>query len=243
MKKRTDRKILAIIPARGGSKGILGKNIVQVGGKPLIAWTIEAAFKSAVCDRVMVSTDDNEIAEVALKYDAEVPWFRPQELARDDSAVIDGLVYEVKRWESEENYIPDLIMLLQATSPLRTSEDIVSAVQLHKEKSASSVVSVCEAPSHPYLTKKIDENGHLSSFLSVPLAETQMNRQNFPPAYVLNGAIYLFERETLLNKKSLYGDPTFAYIMPYHQSHDIDNHWDLNFIDMLMNSDPMSNKK
>ena len=233
------KKVLAIIPARGGSKGILGKNIVEVGGKPLIAWTIEAALQSSVFDRVMVSTDDSEIAETAKKYGAEIPWFRPSELAQDDSAVIDCLIYEVDRFKVEQDYVPDLIMLLQATSPLRTSEDIINAVQMHSEKSASSVVSVCEAPGHPYLTKKIDADGRLSDFIPIPIPEKNKNRQNFPPVYLLNGAIYLFERDVLLNKHTLYGDPAFAYIMSAHQSHDIDTHWDLSFIDILINRDPM----
>jgi N-acylneuraminate cytidylyltransferase/CMP-N,N'-diacetyllegionaminic acid synthase len=235
-----NRKILGVIPARGGSKGILGKNLIEVGGKPLIAWTIEAALRSGALDRLMVSTDDEEIADVARKCGAEVPWYRPDELARDDSAIIDGLIYEVKRLENDLNYIADLVMLLQPTSPLRTSENIIEAVELHKEKKASSVVSVCEALNHPYLIKKVDDQGRLSNFLDLPIPETSMNRQNLPPAYMLNGAIYLFERKVLLAKKSLYGNPTFAYVMPQYKSHDIDDHFDLAFINLLIGRDPMS---
>jgi len=233
------KKVLAFIPARGGSKGILGKNIVEVGGKPLIAWTIEAALKSAVCDRVIVSTDDSEIAAVAKKYGAEIPWLRPSKLAQDDSAIIDCMIYELDRLKSDQDYVPDFIMLLQATSPLRTFKDIKNAVHLQSEKSASSVLSVCEAPTHPYLMKKVDQESNLSSFMTVPMLETKLYRQNLPTVYVLNGAIYLLEVDMLLKERSLYGDRATAYIMPVHQSHDIDTHLDLSFIDMLINRDPV----
>ncbi len=226
------QKILAIIPARGGSKGLPGKNIIKLGGKPLIAWSIEAAQHSAVFDRVIVSTDDQKIAKVAKEYGAELPWLRPAKFAEDSSSIIDALVYEINKLQVEQNYIPDLIMLLQPTAPLRTSQDIIDAVELYCEKNASSVISVCEAQNHPYLVKKIDSEGKLLNFMEVSFPETQMNRQNLPPAYTLNGSIYLFRRDLFLKDKTLYGNPTYPYIMPQSRSYDIDTKEDLDFVRM-----------
>ena len=225
---------MAIIPARGGSKGIPGKNIADIAGKPLIAWTIEAALASRIIDRVVVSTDDDKIAEIARNHGAEVPWMRPPELALDTTATVDVLIYNLQRLETEQNYIPDLIMLLQPTSPLRTSDDIVNAVDVYKEKDAKTVVSVCETSDHPYLVKKLDDTGQISTFMDISSGEQNLRRQDLPPAYVLNGAIYLTGRNSLLQQKSLYEKPVFAYIMPAERSIDIDTPLDMELARVIL---------
>ena len=224
--------ILAVIPARGGSKSIPHKNVVLVAGKPLIAWTIEVALKSPSLQRVIVSTDDPEIANVAQHYGAELPFTRPIHLALDDTPSIDVVVHTIRWVEEHENYRPDFVMLLQPTSPLRTAEDIEEVIRIALEKKGDSVVSVCIAHNHPYWTKRIAKNGTLVGFL--PKAPKCTRRQGLPPAYALNGAIYLARREVLLNQRTLYTEKTYAYIMPQERSLDIDTPWDLYLADLIL---------
>lgn len=226
--------ILALIPARGGSKGVPGKNIADLGGKPLIAWTIEAALQSEYIDKVIVSTDDQEIADCAEKHGVKVPWLRSDELATDNAPVILALVDAVERLKKDEGYHPDYVLLLQANVPFRTTEDMDNVIKMAIEKSADSVVSVCAAQVHPYLSKKIDENGQISDFLDVPVPEMYRNRQNLPAAYALNGALYLVRTEILLEKHSLYGDSTLAYVMPPERSIDIDTQWDMHLARLII---------
>lgn len=233
MTTQMDKKILGIITARGGSKGVLGKNIADFGGKPMLAWTIENALSSDCIDKLVLSTDDQAIADVAEIYGLSVPWLRPSELAQDDSPAISALIHAVKK-VAEEDYHPDYIMLLQPNIPFRSSEDIKNAVKILFDKSADSVVSICKTDNHPYLCKKIDKDGQLNDFMEVPIPETQRNRQNLPPAYSLNGAVYVVKTEILLNKKSLYGDKTYAYIMPPERSIDIDTPWDMYLARLIM---------
>ena len=158
-------KVLGLITARGGSKGIPKKNIEHVGGKPLIAWTIEAALKSNVFDRVVVSTDNNEIAGVAQKWGAEVPFIRPVRLSKDDSPHVDVLIHAINWLQEKEDYLPEFLMLLQPTSPLRTSEDIDKSFELAVDRKADCVISVQEALSHPYSVMQVAEDQKLSEFL------------------------------------------------------------------------------
>ena len=223
---------VGVITARGGSKSIPKKNTAPIGGKPLIAWTIEAALRSSALSRVIVSTDDTEIAEVARQWGAEVPFLRPAELARDDSPHIPVVVHAVEWLESHEDTRPDYILLLQPTSPLRSTEDIDNAIRLALEKDADSVVSVCQALSHPYLTKRITANGHLEDF--VPKPEGYLRRQALPPAYFVNGAIYLVQRDVLIEKQTFYTERTYAYVMPPERSLDIDTPWDLYLADLIL---------
>ena len=226
-------KILAIIPARGGSKGLPGKNIADLAGKPLIVWTIDAALKSQSIDRLIVSTDDQEIAKVAEKYGAEVPWMRSAELATDDSPVIMTVIDTLKRLE-KEGYFPDYVMLLQTTSPLRTAEDIDKSANLAFEKNADTVIGVCEAKEHPYLAKKINEYGQLENFMDLPTSITQTNRQNYPPVYTINGTMYIVKTKVLLEKESFYGDNVIPYLMPQERSIDIDTPWDMQLAGIMM---------
>lgn len=210
------KKVLALIPARGGSKGIPGKNIKDLAGKPLIAYTIEAARQCAVIDCVMVSTDSREIAEVAKRYGAEVPFLRPDFLAEDTSKTIDAVYYTVDRLSEEvESY--DYLVLLQPTSPLRTSEDIERAVALSVENGCD-VVSVSEVSDSPILMRKCDKNGNLTHLLD---KNSTVRRQDMPVYYRVNGSIYVNEIKRLSAETSFNDNPV-GYIMPRERSVDID---------------------
>ena len=225
-------RVLAVIPARGGSKSVPYKNIASVGGKPLLAWTILTAQRCSILDRIIVSTDDIAIAETAQAWGAEVPFMRPLELARDDTPGIEPILHAVNWLARYENYWPDYVLVLQPTSPLRTTEDIERAIQLAMERDADSVVSVSLAHQHPYWAKRITSDGHLVDF--IPLDRHYVRRQDLPAAYVLNGAIYLARRQVLVEKQSWYTARTYAYIMPLERSLDIDTPWDLYLADLIL---------
>lgn len=224
--------VLAIISARGGSKSIPHKNIVAVAGKPLIAWTIEAALESILLDRVIVSTDDAAIAQVSRDCGAEVPFMRPADLARDNTPGIQPVIHAVQWLEENDHYRPDYVMLLQPTSPLRITEDINTAIRLAVEKGADSVVSVCQAHQHPYWMKQITEDGRLVDY-ALPEHEYTY-RQELPSVYTLNGAIYLTRSDILLEKGNFYTEKTYAYAMPPERSLDVDTEWDLQLVDLII---------
>jgi CMP-N,N'-diacetyllegionaminic acid synthase len=221
---------LAVIPARGGSKGVPRKNVTMVGGKPLIAWTVEAAREARRVGRVVVSTDDAQIADVARGYGAEVPVLRPAALARDDTPGVEPALHIVEWLDANERYRPDAIVLLQPTSPLRTANDIDAAVVLMETRRAAAVVGVTPATMHPAWMKRIDEDGVLAD---VPgLTQAERLRQHLDPLYVINGAIYLCARDVLVTRRSFYAERTIAYVMPAERSLDIDSPWDLRVADL-----------
>lgn len=222
-------EIVACIAARGGSKGIPQKNIRPLAGKPLIAWTIDAALASRRVTRVFVSTDDPHIAEVAQWLGAEAPFLRPAALARDDSPSIDTLLHLVD-WLGSRGAMPDYTVLLQPTSPFRTSVDIDAAVDLAVSRQVDAVVSVCRAQDHPYLVKTLDPQGRITSFVQ----SAHPPRQEFPPAYVLNGAVYVNRTEALLRDRVIVPEGALAYVMPEERSLDIDTPWQLQVADLLM---------
>lgn len=227
------KKILAIIPARGGSKGVPHKNIKELNGKPLIAWTIETALQTSCIERIIVSTDDKDIADVAKKYGAEVPFLRPKEIALDDTP--DMPVYEhTLSWLSDnERYIPDIIVWLRPTAPLRTSEDIEKAVEILVSSKCDWVRSVCLAEHHPYWMHKICE-GRLKSFIEGVDIKKYVRRQLLPPAYRLNGAVEVTWRETINEKKLLYDGDVSAYEMPPERSVDVDTLMDFLILESMM---------
>src|SRR3989339_1726633 len=157
------KNIIAIIPARAGSKGLPGKNIRLLLGKPLISWTIEHALSSKYIDKVIVSTDDRKIAEISRKCGAAVPFIRPAKLATDKAKGIDVILHAVRWFEKKRNKF-DLIMLLQPTSPLRTAGDIEAAIELLFEKKAGAVVSVCETEHHPLWSNILPKDGNMKNF-------------------------------------------------------------------------------
>lgn len=210
------KRVLALITARGGSKGLPRKNVLSAAGRPLIAWTIAAARESSVIDRVVLSSDDDEIMDVAKTWGCEVPFRRPTELASDGASSMDVVAHAV---EQLPGY--DYLILLQPTSPLRNAADIDAAFALMQKQNASSCVSVCEAGQSPYWMYRLQDDNRLVSLL--PPLPGVSRRQDLPPVYVLNGAIYIARIDWLLRKRSLLGEETVAYRMPEERSIDIDN--------------------
>ena len=223
--------MLAIIPARGGSKGLPGKNIKDLCGKPLIAYTIEAALKSKKITQVVLSTDDEEIAEACKKYGIEIPFLRPKELAGDDSLIVDTYIYTVDRINKEQNKNYDSVVALLPTCPLRTAKDIDEAIELYENKQADSIISFYEAPHPVQWYKTVDENGVLRSIL--PEGDRLANRQEEQKSYLPNGAIYVFSMDLLRDKK-YYSDKTYPYIMPANRSIDIDSAFDFEMAEFLL---------
>jgi len=219
--------MIAIIPARGGSKGLPGKNIKEMCDKPLIAYTIEAALKSKSIDHVILSTDDEEIAAVAKKYGAEVPFMRPAELASDTAMAVDNYIYTIGRLEKEWNTKIDSFVVLQPTSPLRIAEDIDGAVELFNARNADSVVTYVKEAHPIFWHKKIDENNKLEGTIA--------NRQELPITYYPNGAVYVFSTE-MIRQKKYYTDKSYAYIMPRERSIDIDFIDDFKYAEFLMSN-------
>lgn len=204
-------KVLALIPARGGSKGIPGKNIKPLAGKPLIAYTVEAARASGVVDRLLLSTDSEEIAALGRSLGIEVPFLRPPELAADDTAMID-VIRHLLAWLAETGDQPDAIVQLQPTAPLRRPEQIAEAVRLLEAEGCDSVVSVVPLPLHfcPDYVMRI-EAGRLVSFL--PEGERASRRQDVRPAYSRDGTVYAFRRETVERTGSIYGEDCRALVI------------------------------
>jgi len=227
------KTVLVLIPARGGSKGLTRKNIKQLLGKPLIAWTIEQSLESKYLDRVIVSTEDKEIAEVSKKYGAEVPFMRPRELATDEAKGIDVILHAID-WlnENDKQKQYNLIMLLQPTSPLRATEDIDKAIEFLFLKEAKAIVSVCEVDHHPLWANTLPEDGCMKDFIRKEIMNK--NRQELPVFYRLNGAIYLAYCNYIKERKSFFGEETFAYIMPKNRSVDIDSNLDFKLAGLLM---------
>jgi len=193
-----EKKILAIIPARGQSKRLPRKNVLPLKGKPLIAWTIEAALASKYIDRVIVSTDNNEIAEISLQLGADIPFLRPSNLATDESSSIDLVLYLLKKLEKFSEFY-DYIMLLQPTSPLRTVQNIDESIELLQSRSSDAVISVCEVDHSPLWSNIIPEDDDLSNFLD----ESVLNKrsQDLDQYYRLNGAIYLCNTDRIKKEK------------------------------------------
>ncbi|MBM9501947.1 acylneuraminate cytidylyltransferase family protein [Leptospira sp. 201903071] len=220
-----DEKILAIITARGGSKGVPKKNIRDLDGKPLIAWTIETAKKSKYIDRLILSSDDREIIQVAEEYGCEVPFVRESRLAIDTAASMDVVIDAIERCPGFE-----WAVLLQPTSPLRIAEDIDSAIENCISFGSDSCVSVTEVEESPFWMYRI-ENFRLKSILESPPA---FRRQDLPEIYSLNGAVYISKIKSLLEKKSFLRSDTLAYIMPSIRSVDIDTEMDFDFLEYLI---------
>jgi CMP-N-acetylneuraminic acid synthetase len=224
--------IIGIITARGGSKGIPGKNIRMLAGKPLIAWSIQAARESERLVRIIVSTDSPEIADVAKEWGAEIPFTRPSELSKDDSSHISVVEHAIHWLEENEGTLPECVMLLQPTSPLRTAEDIQEAADIIFRKDAPALVSVTEARHHPFLTKRILEDGTLADFVTTDLP--YLRRQALPKAYALNGAIYLNRTRILLQERTFLPKGTIPYVMSPERSIDIDSKWDFDLVEWII---------
>jgi CMP-N-acetylneuraminic acid synthetase len=226
-------RVLAVIAARGGSKAVPGKNIADLGGRPLIAWTVAAALASRA-ERTIVTTDDAAIADAARAAGAEVPFVRPAELARDETPGTEPVIHAVEWLERHEGYEPDIVMSLQPTSPFRTATDIDAAISLLVAREADSVVSVMPADGHPYWMKRRDADGWIVPFL--PDSPATFRRQELPEALMLNGAIYAARRAVLLASRGWYTGRTAPYVMPIERSLDIDTAWDLRLARLLVSA-------
>lgn len=212
-------KVLAIIPARGGSKGLPRKNVLDTAGKPLIAWTIEAALKARCITRVILSSDDDEIISVAKTHGCDVPFIRPDVLASDEASTLDVVLHAM---EQLPGY--DYVMVLQPTSPLRSAKDIDAAFDKMITTDAPSCVSVCQVSETPYWMFSIGTNGQLQRLINLP--EDISRRQDLPRSYKLNGAIYIIKTDTLRTTNSFTGTKTIAYEMPRQASIDVDTQLD-----------------
>ena len=212
------------------------KNVLDLAGKPLIAHTIGAAKASQLLDRTIVSTDDKEIADVAHRLGASVPFMRPDELSQDGTTSYAVLTHSVRWLDENEDYRPDYVMLLQPTSPFRTAQDIDNCIQTALDKDADGVVSLSKSKTHPLWMKYISDDGQISEYEpreGGPSASYTL-RQNLPTIYGVNGAVYLVKREVLVEQNTFYTSRTYAYIMPADRSLDIDTAWDFRIADLVL---------
>lgn len=214
------KRILAVIPARAGSKRLPGKNIKKLSGKPLIQWTIEAALECDLIDETVVSTDDLSIAELSKNHGASVPFIRPYSLSQDNSTSIDVLIHALDYYK-EQGLAFDYIMLLQPTSPLRNASHIYGAVNMLCEKDADAVISVCETEHSPLWANTLDETCNMDFFLRKELKNQRS--QDLPKYFRLNGAIYLVDTVRLRAEKTLFiTNNIYGYKMDRKSSVDID---------------------
>ena len=225
-----NKKILAVIPARGGSKGIPSKNIFNVGGQPLIKYTIDCAKNSKYLDRAVISTDSMEIKRVAEECGGDVPFMRPTELALDTSKTIDCIVHAVNTLkELGEEY--DYVMIIQNTVPLRKGWHVDESIEKIVDSNERSLVSVTEVEQHPILMRTLNEDGTLKNLL--PMSST-MRRQDFPKFYKVDGAIAIQKIDEEFNLNTSINDGKLAYIMESKYSIDIDNYIDIKVIEYYL---------
>ncbi len=225
--------IILTICARGGSKGVYKKNIRPILGKPLIAYTIETALKWNKADRVVVSTDDEEIADIARKFGAEVPFMRPHELATDTAGKLSVIQHAVKFCEEDANTKYDIVVDLDPTAPIRKISDIDNSLNKFLNSDADMLYSVCMARRNPYFNMvELDEKGY--AYTSKSLEKEIVRRQDSPKVYDMNASIYLYRRKFLLNADSFNSGKAIVYVMDDITSHDIDREIDFQFIEFLL---------
>lgn len=216
-----EKKIIAVIPARGGSKGIPHKNIIDLCGKPLISYSIIEGLKSKYIDYLMVSTDDEEIAEIAKKHGADVPFIRPVDLATDTSKTIDVVLHVLGNLK-KQGHLYDVLVLLQPTQPLRTSTDIDLAIERYFETGCKSLVSISPVEDHPLLIRSIEQD------VLVPVLKmsSTCRRQDMPQYYRVNGCIYINE-VAQIDENTSFNDNIVPFVMEKEHSIDIDEFSDL----------------
>lgn len=222
--KNYNLKILAIIPARGASKGIKNKNIKNLAGKPLIAYTIEAAKKSKYISRTVVSTDNPTIAEVSRKYCAEVPFLRPVKLSQDNTPMVKVIIHTLNTLKEREKYIPDIVVLLQPTSPLRRVETIDDGIEYFLKNNKRPLISVTKAKQNPYWMKTL-KNGYLYPFIRNK--KPFYRRQDLPDIYIPNGCLYICSMQDLKSGDPFNNDEIVGFIMDREESVDVDGQEDL----------------
>ncbi len=222
------KKILAVITARGGSKGISRKNIRPLAGKPLVAWTIETAKVSGYIDRLVISSEDEEIIRIAGEWGCEVPFVRPAELARDDASSVDVVLHAVKKLPGY-----DYVVLLQPTSPFRSTADIDGCIEYCIRRGAKSCTSVTLPERHPSWMYSMGREGRLQPLID-PGEEKATRRQDLPVVYVLNGAVYVAECEWFMAGKTLIDHSTIGYEMDQESYMDIDQPYQFHIADLVL---------
>jgi CMP-N,N'-diacetyllegionaminic acid synthase len=226
------KKVLGLVLARAGSKGLPGKNIKLINGEPLIHWTITSGLASVYIDDVVVSTDGEDIARVAIQSGAEVPFLRPAELATDTASSVDAIFHALD-WLIEHARKYEIIVLLEPTSPLRDSRDIDTALEIMEQNQANSVVSVCRAESlHPAFMYFVNSSGVLHPYTNQQ--PNGLRRQDIEPVYFLDGTVYCSYTEILRSKNGFYHEGTYAYIVPKWKSLEIDDEDDFVMVEALM---------
>lgn len=227
-----NKKVLAVIPARGGSKRLPRKNVLSLQGKPLISWSIDAGLNSHYIDRVVVSTDCNEIAEISKQYGADVPFIRPADIAGDMATTNSVILHTINMLSSTEQF--DIVIILQPTSPLRTSKDIDDALEMLDIKQGDGVVSVCECEHSPLWSNILPTDGNMGSFIREDIKGKRS--QDLPTYYHLNGAVYAFTTKALIANQGInYTDAVFAIKMPTLRSVDIDHELDFRIAEAILN--------
>ena len=227
------KNILAVIPARGGSKGIPRKNIVKIGGRPLIDYTIKPALQVNRINHVIVSTEDEEIASISRGLGVEVPFMRPNHLAVDQAQSAPVVIDALYRMEEINNIKYDAVLMLQPTSPLRTSKHIEKALDLFFSQECDSVVSVVSVGgTHPFRMKRLVDD-RLVNYIDQGFWDMRP-RQELPPVYIRNGSIYLIERDVLINKGQMIGEKCLGMVMGDKESINIDTPLDLKLAELLL---------
>lgn len=233
MNKLDERTFLGVITARGKSKRLPNKNVLDLAGKPLIGWTIEGALKSRYINELVVSTEDVEIAEISKSYGANVPFMRPKELGADNVHPAEVVIHAVNYFINEQKKEFEYVVLLQPTSPLRNEHDIDKAIEFLYSTKADAVVSVCEAEHSPLWYNTLPENLSMKNFLRDDL-KGKMS-QDLPTYYRVNGAIYISKVKRLLKENTFFlKDNIFAFLMDVKKSVDIDSLVDFKLAEILM---------
>ena len=230
--------VFAVIPARGGSKRIENKNVREVDGKPLIAHTLDQVSAASSIDRAIVSTDSQTIADAARRYGGDVPFERPAELA-DDEATSPPVVEHALEWVRGTGADPDIVVMLQVTTPLRTADDIDGAVEkLRSREDATSIVSVTEFDTPPYWAVEKDDSGNLTSYFEedVLWVDEIPRSQDLKTLYYPNGAVFAARTEVFENELNFYTESTLSFEMPPQRSFDIDEPWELDLVRQIFES-------
>ena len=227
-----NNEILTLITARAGSKRLPNKNILNLADKPLIAWSINEALKSKYISEVIVSTDSKKIAEISEQYNATVPFIRPKYLSNDTATSYDVILHAINYFREKNDDSYKYILLLQPTSPLRTSEDINNAIDLFSEKQTKAVVSVCKTEHSPLWSNILPKDLSMKNFIRPEVKNKRS--QDLPDYYRLNGAIYIADIEYFIENKGFLGNKTRASIMKRQNSIDIDNLLDFRFAELII---------
>ncbi|MGJ0323129.1 cytidylyltransferase domain-containing protein [Aliarcobacter cryaerophilus] len=228
-----NKTFLGIIPARGGSKGLPGKNIKELCGKPLIAWSIESGLKSKYLDEVIVTTDSKDIANIAKQYGASVPFLRPDVLASDTATSFDAIKHTIEFYKNEMKKEFDYIVLIEPTSPLREARDIDIAIEQLFNSNADSIVGICKTEDqNPAFLVFKNEKDFISGYENHDMKV--LRRQDIKDVYFFEGTIYISKTDVLLNKKTFYHENTIGYVVPKYKSLEIDDIDDFIMVEAIM---------